>query len=160
MCTTNKGDFYAGFPNVLGAVDGTNITLQAPNLDEASFVNRKNFHSINVQGICDASGIFCLLWSLATSNFAWNGAIIHTQRISVLESEVQFWTSPINIYSLFELFKSWNEDKLEGTCWPIDLIFNWAAPSPLESIGHPLTANANNVNNYGKTGSVRDHPFQ
>lgn len=65
-----REDFYeiAGFPNVLGAVDGTHIRVQAPNSDEASFVNRKNFHSINVQGICDPQGIFCLLWSLTTLN--------------------------------------------------------------------------------------------
>jgi hypothetical protein len=30
--------------------------MQAPHEDEASFVNRKGFHSINVQDICDAEG--------------------------------------------------------------------------------------------------------
>jgi hypothetical protein len=37
----------------LGCIDGTHVPIQAPVDDEPSFVNRKGFHSINVQGICD-----------------------------------------------------------------------------------------------------------
>lgn len=50
-----KNGFYqkAGFPNVVGCIDGTHVPIQAPVDDEPSFVNRKGFHSINVQGICD-----------------------------------------------------------------------------------------------------------
>ncbi|CAC5415318.1 HARBI1 [Mytilus coruscus] len=46
------------FPCVIGAVDGTHIRFQAPSHDEYAFVNRKNYHSINVQGICDHEGKF------------------------------------------------------------------------------------------------------
>ena len=35
----------AGFPNVLGAVDGTHIPIIAPALNEHLYVCRKNFHS-------------------------------------------------------------------------------------------------------------------
>ena len=38
-----------GFPNAIGAIDGTQIRIQAPIEQEHEFVNRKNFHSINVQ---------------------------------------------------------------------------------------------------------------
>lgn len=50
-----KNGFYqkAGFPNVVGCIDGAHVPIQAPVDDEPSFVNRKGFHSINVQGICD-----------------------------------------------------------------------------------------------------------
>ncbi|CAC5398858.1 HARBI1 [Mytilus coruscus] len=43
-----RGDFYrlSGFPNVLGAIDGTHVRIQAPSEDEPSFVNRKGVHSI------------------------------------------------------------------------------------------------------------------
>ena len=41
----------AGFPNVNGAIDCTHIT---PSHDEFVHFNRKHFHSINVQIICDA----------------------------------------------------------------------------------------------------------
>ena len=42
-------------PNVFGAVDGTHIGVKAPSDEEHIYVNRKNFHSINVQGVCDAN---------------------------------------------------------------------------------------------------------
>ena len=49
------GGFHeiAGFPNVIGAIDGTHIRIKSPPNDEHLFVNRKNYHSINVQGVCD-----------------------------------------------------------------------------------------------------------
>ena len=53
-----KAGFYqkAHFPNVIGCVDGTHVRIQAPSEDEPSYVNRKGYHSINVQGICDHDG--------------------------------------------------------------------------------------------------------
>ena len=53
-----KQEFYAlaNFPNVIGCVDGTHIPIEKPNMNEQRFVNRKHYHSINVQCICDASG--------------------------------------------------------------------------------------------------------
>lgn len=46
-----KQKFYAmqQFPNVVGCVDGTHVRIQAPQEVEHEYVNRKNFHSINVQ---------------------------------------------------------------------------------------------------------------
>ncbi|KAK0131545.1 putative nuclease HARBI1 [Merluccius polli] len=44
----------AGFPNVIRAIDCTHIAIKAPSQDEFVYVNRKHFHSINVQIICDA----------------------------------------------------------------------------------------------------------
>ncbi|XP_061186799.1 putative nuclease HARBI1 [Saccostrea echinata] len=44
----------ANFPNVIGAIDGTHIPVKAPKNDEHLFVNRKNFHSINVMAVCDS----------------------------------------------------------------------------------------------------------
>ena len=51
-------NFYliAGFPNVVGCIDGTHVRIQSPPQDEASFVNRKGFHSIAVQAVCDDKG--------------------------------------------------------------------------------------------------------
>ena len=55
-----KSSFFkmAGFPGVLGCIDGTHIPLIAPTEDEYSYVNRRKFHSINVQAVCDANAIF------------------------------------------------------------------------------------------------------
>lgn len=46
-----KRDFHtvAGFPNVIGAIDCTHIAIKAPSSNEFNFVNRKGFHSVNVQ---------------------------------------------------------------------------------------------------------------
>ena len=49
----------ANFPNVLGCINGTHIALKCPLLDEHVYVNRKGFHSINVQAICNADKKFC-----------------------------------------------------------------------------------------------------
>ena len=56
-----KTAFYqrGRFPCVIGCVDGTHIRIQAPNKNENSYVNRKGFHSINVQGICNHEGNRC-----------------------------------------------------------------------------------------------------
>ncbi|XP_045118007.1 putative nuclease HARBI1 [Portunus trituberculatus] len=44
----------AGFPEVIGAIDGTHVRIVAPSEYEAEFVNRKRYHSINVQFVFDA----------------------------------------------------------------------------------------------------------
>jgi len=44
----------AGFPDVIRVIDCTHIAIKAPSQDEFVYVNRKHFHSINVQIICDA----------------------------------------------------------------------------------------------------------
>lgn len=45
----------AGFPNVIGCIDGSHIPIQSPGGEQAElFRNRKGFFSINVQVVCDA----------------------------------------------------------------------------------------------------------
>ncbi|KAJ8307488.1 hypothetical protein KUTeg_015572 [Tegillarca granosa] len=46
-----KSGFYAvaGFPNVIGCIDGTQVRITKPKFHEKDFVNRKGFHSLNVQ---------------------------------------------------------------------------------------------------------------
>lgn len=44
----------AGFPNVIGAIDGTHIRIKSLSLDEHLYVNRKKQHSINVHAVCDS----------------------------------------------------------------------------------------------------------
>jgi hypothetical protein len=55
-----KNNFFlqAGFPSVIGCVDCTHIRIQAPHHNENNYVNRKRYHSINVQGICDYEGTY------------------------------------------------------------------------------------------------------
>ncbi|KAJ8913572.1 hypothetical protein NQ315_013977 [Exocentrus adspersus] len=48
----------AGYPGVIGAIDGCHIAFKAPVDQHDSYQNRKFFHSINLQAICSASKIF------------------------------------------------------------------------------------------------------
>ena len=53
----SKLDFYQNerWPSIVGLIDGTQIPLYTPShpADEAVYVNRKGFHAINVQIVCD-----------------------------------------------------------------------------------------------------------
>jgi len=42
-----------GFPGVIGAIDGSHIAISAPKENPANYINRKGYHSIILQGICD-----------------------------------------------------------------------------------------------------------
>ncbi|XP_024891430.1 putative nuclease HARBI1 [Temnothorax curvispinosus] len=43
----------SGFPGVIGAIDGSHIAISAPIENADSYINRKGYHSIVLQGICD-----------------------------------------------------------------------------------------------------------
>lgn len=51
-----KQKFYeeATFPNVIGAIDCTHIPIKAPYVDEYAYVNRKNYHSLNIQVVANS----------------------------------------------------------------------------------------------------------
>ncbi|XP_049890978.1 putative nuclease HARBI1 isoform X2 [Epinephelus moara] len=44
----------SGIPGIVGCIDGTHVQIQAPSEHEYLYVNRKGYHSINVQVACDA----------------------------------------------------------------------------------------------------------
>ena len=52
----NKHRFFltANFPGVIGVIDCTHVKIIAPREHEEQFVNRKRYHSINVQVVMDA----------------------------------------------------------------------------------------------------------
>lgn len=79
-----KTNFYniSEFPNCVGCVDCTHIRITAPCDFEYQYVNRKGYHSLNVQGMCDYKRKFTNLvvkwpgsnhdsWILKQSNI-WN----------------------------------------------------------------------------------------
>ena len=45
----------SSLPNVFGAIDGTHIHIQAPEESTVDFFDRKQRHSIGVQGVCDGN---------------------------------------------------------------------------------------------------------
>lgn len=64
------------FPGIIGAIDGTQIGIRAPPENEYAYVNRKGFHSINVQVVIDHKARFrdiVVRWPGATHDaFIWN----------------------------------------------------------------------------------------
>ncbi|CAN7986926.1 unnamed protein product, partial [Ixodes hexagonus] len=46
------------FPGVVGAVDGCHIAIKAPEEEQDAYYNRKEFHSIILQGCCDSEMVF------------------------------------------------------------------------------------------------------
>ncbi|XP_067047663.1 putative nuclease HARBI1 [Acropora muricata] len=57
-----KGNFEAkghpGFPGIIGVIDGTHIRIRAPTRQPDAYVNRKKFHSLVTQIVCDDNMIF------------------------------------------------------------------------------------------------------
>ena len=56
-----RNHFFENFnlPNVVGCIDCTHIEIRAPDQEEeAAYVNRLSYHSINVQAVCDQNSVF------------------------------------------------------------------------------------------------------
>lgn len=56
--TTDEFKNRAGIPGVIGAVDGTHIPICTPKFMPNSYLNRKMYHSIVLQAVCDVNYIF------------------------------------------------------------------------------------------------------
>jgi hypothetical protein len=69
-----------GFPKVIGAIDGTHIKIRAPKEHSDSYINRKGFHSMDVQLVRDSRGLF-------THCYAGHVGSVHDARV--------FWNSSV-----------------------------------------------------------------
>ena len=47
-----------GYPGIVAAIDGTNIAIKAPKNNPHSYVNRKYFHSSQLQCVCLHNKLF------------------------------------------------------------------------------------------------------
>ncbi|XP_055843196.1 putative nuclease HARBI1 [Episyrphus balteatus] len=72
-----------GFPGVIGAIDCTHVKIQKPNMEvEACYLNRKGYHSKNVQLICDFNlqilGVYARFGGASHDSFIWEASSIKT----------------------------------------------------------------------------------
>ena len=65
-----------GLPNIIGVIDCALVEIQAPPMypHPDAYINKKNYHSINVQAICDSD---CVITDVVAD---WPG-IVHDSRI-------------------------------------------------------------------------------
>lgn len=50
-----------GFPQAFGCIDGTHIPIKQPSDNAHDFFSYKMKYTINVQGVCDSSGMLSML---------------------------------------------------------------------------------------------------
>ncbi|XP_056884817.1 putative nuclease HARBI1 [Takifugu flavidus] len=76
----------AGLPGVLGVLDCVQVTIKAPTIEDLSYVNKKGFHSVGCQLVCNAQG---LLLSAETN---WPGGLKDTDILqsSNLSKQMQY----------------------------------------------------------------------
>ena len=92
------------FPLVLGCIDGSQVSILAASSNEDIYVNRKGFHSINIQAICDHEFHFInvvVKWPGCTHDaFIWRQSGIN-QKITTGEIEtVHGWFLGDSTYGL------------------------------------------------------------
>lgn len=73
----------AGFPRVLGCIDGTHIAIKVSKEDKPAYLNRKGYTSINVQAICNSESIITELtvkWPGSThDSYMWRNCDLYDQ---------------------------------------------------------------------------------
>lgn len=63
----------AGFPSVLGVLDCVQVTIKSPNSEDYSYLNRKGYHSIGCQLVCNSRGL------LLSAETHWPGGLKDTE---------------------------------------------------------------------------------
>jgi hypothetical protein len=71
------------FPNIAGVIDGSHVGIKAPHIDEPAYVNRKGYHSINVQLVCGPDNRFTdavVKWPGSThDSYMWNNCALKSK---------------------------------------------------------------------------------
>nr|XP_012222949.1 PREDICTED: putative nuclease HARBI1 [Linepithema humile] len=77
----------SGFPDTIGAIDGTHINIPAPTVNPEAYVNRKEHHSIHLQAVCDHTRYF-------THVYVGNVGSVHDSRVFRLSSLKEYINNP------------------------------------------------------------------
>ncbi|XP_049610765.1 putative nuclease HARBI1 [Syngnathus scovelli] len=79
--TSQEFQRVAGLTGILGVLDCVQVAIKAPNSEDSSYVNKKGFHSIGCQLVCDARGL------LLSAETHWPGGL---KGVDVLERSALF----------------------------------------------------------------------
>ncbi|XP_011688388.1 PREDICTED: putative nuclease HARBI1 [Wasmannia auropunctata] len=77
-----------GFPNVIGAIDGTYVVIDTPNDNPEAYINRKDIYSIQLQVVCkhNLQFIHC---------FVGYPGSVHDQKVFQLSNIQRFFNDPL-----------------------------------------------------------------
>ena len=96
-----------GFPQTVGAIDGTHIPILCPQQSAADYYNRKGYYSVLMQGVVDFRGFFMGV------NIGWPGKV-HDARVL---SNTWFYASA----NSDTLFPDWSI-QLQGVDAPLTVV--------------------------------------
>ena len=95
-------ELFNGMPRCLGATDGTHIPIKAPRIHPEQYINRKSFHSMQLQLVCDNEMVLTDVYC------GWPGAV-HDARV--------LRNSPLNQAAEFQPNETFPGDSyLVGDC--------------------------------------------
>ena len=117
-----------GMKQVLGAIDGSHIAIKAPRENQDAYINRKGFHSIVLQAVCNHKLAFTDCYA------GWPGA---TRDARVLRRSDLFTRITADKEGMFPE----NNYMLGDSAYPLT---TWLMP-PFRDIGH-LTPQQRNYN--------------
>ncbi|XP_036150128.1 putative nuclease HARBI1 [Monomorium pharaonis] len=72
--TMRKFEENSGFLRTIGAIDGTHIKIEAPKENSIDYINRKGYHSIQLQVVCNYR-------AMITHCYVGHPGSVHDQRV-------------------------------------------------------------------------------
>ena len=82
-----------GFHDVLGGIDGSHIPISAPRFCPENYVNRKGWHSVNLQALCSHNLKFIDCYA------GWSGSV---HDAIVFRNSPPFMDAPADASLLFD----------------------------------------------------------
>lgn len=111
------------FPGVLGVVDGTHVAITAVSkLVENAYINRRGYHSVNTQIVCDAdfsiTNINARFPGSTHDAFVYGGSVLNTHLQRLYEQDPQSmnflignFMKCIDLYNFFDATKSYSNQQ-------------------------------------------------
>ncbi|KAJ3583280.1 hypothetical protein NHX12_029526 [Muraenolepis orangiensis] len=126
----------AEIPGVRGVLDCVQVAIKAPNSEDSSYINKKGFHSIGCQLVCDARGL------LLSAETCWPGGLKDTEILErssiskIMQSSEDGWLLGGRPYPL----KRWLLTPIFYPASPAELRYNLAHAATCEIVDRTFRA--------------------